>query len=45
VSPDETQSPAAEPTSAPRAPRIELFATIALLAFVLDVVSKAVLVA
>jgi signal peptidase II len=45
VSPDETQSPAAERAPAPRAPRIELFATIALLALVLDVVSKAVLVA
>ena len=42
---DETQSPAAEQDSARKAPRIELFAAIALLALVLDVVSKAILVA
>jgi signal peptidase II len=45
VSPDETQTPVPEQASAPRAARIELFATTALLALVLDVVSKAVLVA
>ena len=42
---DEAQTPAHVQESAPRAPRIALFATIALLALVLDVVSKAVLVA
>ena len=42
---DETQSPAAQQESARRAPRVSLFAAIALLALVLDVVSKAVLVA
>ena len=45
MTPDETQASAPEQESAPRAPRIELFAATALLALVLDVVSKAVLVA
>jgi signal peptidase II len=45
VSPDETQAPATEHQSAPSSARIELFAITALLALVLDVVSKAVLVA
>jgi signal peptidase II len=45
VSPDETAAPAAEHASTPRARRVELFAVTALLALVLDVVSKAVLVA
>ena len=39
------QAPATEQESAPRAARVELFAITALLALVLDVVSKAVLVA
>jgi signal peptidase II len=45
VTADEAQTPAQVQDSTPRAPRILLFATIALLALVLDVVSKVVLVA
>ena len=45
VTADETSTPAPVQDSAPRAPRIALFATIALLTLVLDVVSKVLLVA
>lgn len=45
VSPDETEAPAAEQESASRAPRIVLFATVALVALALDVISKVLLVA
>jgi signal peptidase II len=45
VSPDDTAAPAAQHQPAPRARRVELFALTALVALVVDVVSKAVLVA
>jgi signal peptidase II len=45
VTADETETPAPVQNSSPRAPRVALFATIALAALVLDVVSKVLLVA